>query len=299
MNFIRTSLVGRERVQDGSELEQQRPTDVEEQTRNGLRSSIIAHPGLRGLFAGRPSWGTRGRTPSDDELEGGDGPKSPTPNRFHLPTLGRSGTQNVPNQLSLEDRIQDSETPSQPSRVRTRAQRFPVLVRPPVTRTNGGESERHVRRSRFGGSDPAELHLVELTENGRQQRAPRRRDNSGSSPRRQRKEPPKRFLFCFPWVKSRRARALILRVFVSGIFLILMLTICMSCSRRTIQKLHLLTIQHRPLPFYNQKYQFERVQYTADPSYYPNDCFLLPCTHPSMYASRAASKPTRYLRNQC
>ncbi|KAI3333640.1 hypothetical protein F4824DRAFT_240111 [Ustulina deusta] len=230
MNFIRTSLVGRERVQDGSELEQQRPTDVEEQTRNGLRSSIIAHPGLRGLFAGRPSWGTRGRTPSDDELEGGDGPKSPTPNRFHLPTLGRSGTQNVPNQLSLEDRIQDSETPSQPSRVRTRAQRFPVLVRPPVTRTNGGESERHVRRSRFGGSDPAELHLVELTENGRQQRAPRRRDNSGSSPRRQRKEPPKRFLFCFPWVKSRRARALILRVFVSGIFLISMLTIYLSLS---------------------------------------------------------------------
>ncbi|TGJ78598.1 hypothetical protein E0Z10_g10165 [Xylaria hypoxylon] len=132
--------------------------------------------------------------------------------------------------MSQEDGIENSEISSQPSRVRTRMQRFPVLARPAAARTNGGESERYVRRSRFSGSDPAELHLAELVDGGRRQREHYGRDNSGSSRRRQRKEPPKKFLFCFPWVKSRRARALILRCFVSGLFLISMLTIYLSLS---------------------------------------------------------------------
>ncbi|KAI0427650.1 hypothetical protein F5Y09DRAFT_25288 [Xylaria sp. FL1042] len=222
MNFIRTSLPSRAPVQDVTELERQGPLDVEAQTRNDRRSFTITHPALRSLFAGRPSWGTRGRARSEDESES---PKSPVPNHFHLPSLTRSAAQEIPNQLSPADGIQDGGIPSR-QRARTQTQRFPILARPPLARTNGGHSERHVRRSRFGGSDPAELHLLELAEDGGRQHV----HHPGRSPRRQRKEPPKRFLFCFPWVKSRRARALILRCFVSGVFLISMLTIYLSLS---------------------------------------------------------------------
>lgn len=37
---------------------------------------------------------------------------------------------------------------------------------------------------------------------------------------------PKHFLFCFPWVKSRKVRSQILQCFVSGMFLILLLSVC-------------------------------------------------------------------------
>ncbi|KAK0732991.1 hypothetical protein B0T26DRAFT_630319, partial [Lasiosphaeria miniovina] len=48
--------------------------------------------------------------------------------------------------------------------------------------------------------------------------------------RRDRRPPPKHFLFCFPWVKSRRVRTQILRCFVSGMFLLLMLAVYLSLS---------------------------------------------------------------------
>ncbi|RWA07354.1 hypothetical protein EKO27_g7751 [Xylaria grammica] len=228
MNFIRTSWLGRERPQDGSELEQQRPADVQEQTRNNLRSFAISRPAISSLFSGRPSWATRERRLSESESGDDDGPKSPAPDRFRFPHLTRPRTQDIPNQTPTEDEMVNSEVSSQPSRVRTRMQRFSILARPPAARTSGGESER--RRSRFGGSQLAELHLADLAGDGRRQRTRRVRDNSGSSRRRQHKEPPTKFLFCFPWVKSRRARALILRCFVSGLFLITMLTIYLSLS---------------------------------------------------------------------
>lgn len=41
-----------------------------------------------------------------------------------------------------------------------------------------------------------------------------------------RNQQPKRFLFCFPWVKSHRLRTHILRCFVSGMFLGLLLSVC-------------------------------------------------------------------------
>lgn len=37
---------------------------------------------------------------------------------------------------------------------------------------------------------------------------------------------PKHFLFCFPWIKSRKVRSQILQCFVSGSFLVLLLTVC-------------------------------------------------------------------------
>lgn len=293
MNFIRRSVLGRGGSQDGSDLEQQRPTVAEEQTQSSPRAFAILRPSLSNLFAGRLNLGPQRHNPRGEESEHDDGPKSPDLGRFHSP-----GLQHMPNQLPPGNETQDGESPSQTSRVRTRTQRFPILARPPAARTDAGESERHVRRSVFGGSRPAELHLAGLVDSRRrQERARERRDNSGSSRRRQKKEPPKRFLFCFPWVKSRRARSLILRCFVSALFLISMLTVCMSRSRYSTRerKMHLLTIRRRPLPFHNEKHQHERVQYIADYSHSLDYHHLLPRAHPSMHASRAVAEPTRGL----
>ena len=216
---MRTNFLRRERAQDGFDLERQEPVVIEGQARSSLRPSALIHPALRNLLAGRTSWSARDQAPTADVSENSDGPKSPAPDRFHLPNIARTGTQEIPNQLPSGTTIEDDDVPS---RVRPRSQRFPVLARPPVAQTNGGEPERHVRRSRFGGSNPAELHLVGIAEDGRRQQRARERQ------RLRQKAPPEKFLFCFPWVKSRRARALVLRCFVSGIFLISMLTVCMS-----------------------------------------------------------------------
>lgn len=107
-------------------------------------------------------------------------------------------------------------------------------------------------RRRFRGGDPEDLGPAEVADEGRERRDRRRKrhrrrrhhhtrlgssdgartgrsgSGSGSGNRsggRSRPEP-KRFLFCFPWIRSRRVRSQILRCFVSGLFLTLLLTVC-------------------------------------------------------------------------
>ncbi|KAI0407566.1 hypothetical protein F4802DRAFT_516620 [Xylaria palmicola] len=225
MNFIRANLTGRERGQEDSQLERQRPSNVEEHPQTGLRLFKHARPAVSGLFAGRLGSGARGRQPTEDELETDDGPKSPAPNHSRLSSLTRSRSRGIPIQSPI-DVAQGSEIATPLSQSRTRTQRFPVITRPLAVRTAGGETGGHVRRSMFNGSRLAELRLAGRADSTRR----RQRENAGGSGRRQHKEPPKRFLFCFPWVKSRRARLLILRCFVSGIFLVSMLTIYLSLS---------------------------------------------------------------------
>lgn len=115
------------------------------------------------------------------------------------------------------------------------------------------------RRSRgfFTAPDPAEAQLAELAEDGRRRRQRsgsdrsrrhRHRRGAGSAGereerrrRRQRRRirdledgdedgserpHPKHFLFCFPWIKSRKVRSQILQCFVSGMFLVLLMSIC-------------------------------------------------------------------------
>lgn len=48
----------------------------------------------------------------------------------------------------------------------------------------------------------------------------------GSDVEGSRKPHPKKFMFCFPWVKSRRVRSQILTCFVSGVFLASLLAVC-------------------------------------------------------------------------
>lgn len=181
---------------------------------------------------------------SDDEV---DSPKTPLFNlgmptmpstRLHLPHLTRTWTQG------------SSGPPSRPGT--SRGERFPVVTEPvPAVpaehvRVRGhGHSE---SRTRFDGADPAELHLASLADDGRR----RRRNRSGSDDRtrdperrhrrrhrhrhreREHRPPPKHFLFCFPWIKSRRIRSQILRCFVSGLFLGLSLTKNISNSEFSV-----------------------------------------------------------------
>lgn len=58
-------------------------------------------------------------------------------------------------------------------------------------------------------------------------------DEEGSSQR----PHPKHFLFCFPWIKSRKVRSQILQCFVSGSFLVLLLTVC-KCSHSLTHSLN-------------------------------------------------------------
>ncbi|KAI8624949.1 hypothetical protein F5Y19DRAFT_467352 [Xylariaceae sp. FL1651] len=233
MDFIRASMLRRGRTQEGQtpDLEQQRPTDVEERPRDGSRLFTMNRPALSSLFTGRSNLDARGQRPTEDESEADDGPKSPSSNGFRMPILTRARTRDMANQLSSEAGTPGREAPSRMSIIRTRTQRFPVVAQPAAVRTNGEGTERQAGRSRFQGSDPAELHLANLAETGRRrQRQHDRQGNSDGSRRRRHKETPKHFLFCFPWVKSRRVRSNILRCFVSGIFLISMLTIYLSLS---------------------------------------------------------------------
>lgn len=115
--------------------------------------------------------------------------------------------------------------------------------------------------SRFQGADPGEQRLVELiADRGRQHRKHRdhrqhHRHHRGSDESGQRREAderrrqrerraneaerkphPKQSLFCFPWIQSRRRRirTLILRCFVSGLFVTLMLALCKCASSQCI-----------------------------------------------------------------
>lgn len=48
----------------------------------------------------------------------------------------------------------------------------------------------------------------------------------GDSGRRRRRKTDRKFLYCFPWVQSRTMRSNILRCFVSGLFLVILLSVC-------------------------------------------------------------------------
>ncbi|KAK0744714.1 hypothetical protein B0T21DRAFT_280558 [Apiosordaria backusii] len=118
-------------------------------------------------------------------------------------------------------------------------------------RSNSNRSNRRHRRNGSGRSNRSRSGEAGETREERRQRrrnreTRRRRtetDSSGSRTRSSRsgssgssggssrtRKPPKNFLFCFPWIKSRRIRTQILRCFVSGLFLILMLTVYLSLT---------------------------------------------------------------------
>ncbi|KAL2186862.1 hypothetical protein L209DRAFT_763903 [Thermothelomyces heterothallicus CBS 203.75] len=108
---------------------------------------------------------------------------------------------------------------------------------------SGRSGMRSGRSRRSGRSERSGSHRSSRDDEGRSQRRARRErrrraeGSSASSPSSSRgsrssgrRPPPKHFLFCFPWIKSRRVRSQILRCFVSGTFLALTLSIYLSLS---------------------------------------------------------------------
>lgn len=169
--------------------------------------------------------------------------------RLHLPNLARTWTQgsNGPPTAASQ-----RGAPPVPAAAAGVAEPVPALPAD-MFRTQAPSASRRSSR-RFQGADPAELHLASLVEDSRRRRRRQRRRGEGSGEEdegredregdddeartrrrrrrahrraeRERRPPPKHFLFCFPWIKSKRIRTNILRCFVSGIFLALLLTVC-------------------------------------------------------------------------
>lgn len=194
--------------------------------------------------------------------------------RLHLPNLARTWTQGSNGPPSRPETRQGEAVPV-PVHVRRPGSAgsmiggpmFPELAQPQPA-VHAAHVPGHARGGSLGSglnaADPAEQHLADLADTGRDRRRRRRRhhrngdSSSGSGSRSRRREgeteeeyqqrrearhrrrqrrrereqgqgqrpTPKHFLFCFPWVKSKRIRTQILKCFVSGLFLIMLLTVC-------------------------------------------------------------------------
>lgn len=84
---------------------------------------------------------------------------------------------------------------------------------------------RHNRHERSRSDETPEQR--EERRRHRRARAQRIRDiEDGDDEEGSQRPHPKHFLFCFPWIKSRKVRSQILQCFVSGSFLVLLLTVC-------------------------------------------------------------------------
>lgn len=84
---------------------------------------------------------------------------------------------------------------------------------------------RHNRHERSRSDETPEQR--EERRRHRRARAQRIRDiEDGDEEEGSQRPHPRHFLFCFPWIKSRKVRSQILQCFVSGSFLVLLLTVC-------------------------------------------------------------------------
>ncbi|KAH6649177.1 hypothetical protein BKA67DRAFT_662091 [Truncatella angustata] len=230
MDYVRSKVLrrGTPAGEQETDLEHGHPRNgqqmqEQEQSPGRARRFVLGRPQLPSVFSGQPRHAIRlQRSPTNRDDE--DGPKT---RRFRvgLPNLSRTGTRSEQNQSSSHDSssVDSDETESRPSLQRSRTERFPVVVEPQLAHSRRDSTSGRSRRS-FRGADPAEMHLADLAETGR-----RRRRRNGSTGTQQRGQP-KRFLYCFPWIKSRRVRSQVLRCFVLGMFLSLMLIIYLALS---------------------------------------------------------------------
>ncbi len=242
--------------------------------------------------------------------------------RLHLPNLTRTWTQgsNGPPSRPATAR---STNPGRPSFTRMRGaadgiqQPVPVIPAEHVHTYGSGHPQADV-------PDPAEAHLANMADHGRRRRrrhhggSDRRhrshrsrrarehqgggedRDEEAEDRRRRRHErrrqeaqetqPPKHFLFCFPWIKSRRIRRQILRCFVSGMFLTLLLAVCklsrLFCTGVRSQKRLKLIRNTRPCIVHHQEHQQQRVHRAANPHRPLRHHLLLSLPDPPLHAHR-------------
>ncbi|KAI0376180.1 hypothetical protein F5Y04DRAFT_286159 [Hypomontagnella monticulosa] len=225
MNFIRTNVLRRGQSTDVEvqDSEQQRQPEMGEDSNPRTRRFSIRRPNLPMLFTGRTRVDERSQSTNDDSSED-DGPKTPRidlgiPNtRLYLPQLAQ--TISVP--VSPSQTEQHSGPIRQPSVSQSPPEQVPTISEPIPSYGSENSRGNGMTCSRFRGVDPGETHLAGVVD--------RRQRRRHGSRRHEHEERPKRFLFCFPWVKSRRIRSHILRCFVSGIFLMLMLAVYLVLS---------------------------------------------------------------------
>ncbi|KAI1389339.1 uncharacterized protein F4822DRAFT_427691 [Hypoxylon trugodes] len=235
MDFIRANVLRRGQTSDGQAQasQQQRQVEMGEQPNSRTRRFSISRPPMPSLSMGRSRTNEQPQRTDGDRSED-DSPKTPRfnlglPNmpstRLHVPNLNRPPTRDSPGPMSPDRAERPSEPASQPI-PRIQTEQVPPISEPPPSHGNGSSEGGDAGRSRFRGADPGETHLADLVHRGRRHRR---------NPQSRRHEPeqdgrPKRFLFCFPWVRSRRIRSQILRCFVSGILLIIMLAVYLALS---------------------------------------------------------------------
>ncbi|RSM15987.1 hypothetical protein CEP52_000460 [Fusarium oligoseptatum] len=145
------------------------------------------------------------------------------------------------NNSSLTNETRNTTTSPAPLLPLTQPSELSSPTRPDPVATPSAESrqarrERRERRERRDHMDPIEAQLAEILGGSVVDRRRRRRhhhDRSRSRHRSRRnntRRHPKHFMFCLPWIRSRRMRAQILRCFASGLFLIILVTVYLTLS---------------------------------------------------------------------
>lgn len=225
-------------------------SDLERQSTLPSRYSVVVDlPGTRLYLPGlQRTW-----------TQGSNGPPTSRPAELVQP-------QRRP--LSPACRPHTPSPPTQPYPVHTREPERTRVIAVGASPTRLGSQEAdelypagdNRARGQFRATDPAEAQLAEMAEDGRRRRQRggsdrgrrrQRRDEAGRRPRRRQqrmgaapdaeddaplRKPPKHFLFCLPWVKSRKIRSQIVQSFVSGMFLVLLASVCKFCSETCLMK---------------------------------------------------------------
>ncbi|KAI1655519.1 hypothetical protein F4813DRAFT_161497 [Daldinia decipiens] len=231
MDYLRSNVLRRGQSSDAQtqDLEQQGQPEMGEQSGSHARRFPVGRPSLPTLFTNRLRTGGQSQSAGDGRAED-DSPKTPRPDPGFPNTS--STHLRVPNLTRTEEYSRPTsgrtETPSAPTSQShpppTQTERLPIVSEPRPSYTRSSHRDVDTGRSQPRGADPGETRLVDQVDRTRRNRSRRQRQHAR----------PEKFLFCFPWVKSRRIRSQILRCFVSGLFLMLMLSIylVLSISKR-------------------------------------------------------------------
>ncbi|KAF5027486.1 hypothetical protein F66182_411 [Fusarium sp. NRRL 66182] len=242
MERLRADLIQRsrmERVGNSDAGHVNGDVDVEAgQRQNDMQESHPSTtPPLSRLLSSRQPASMTGRSQlaeieSVKSQESNSNPSGAASRRFGLPSFlrwGRNSNNNNHNNTLQPDDIRNATASPAPLLPPTE----PLSPTRPVPVATPSEPQRS-RRQRRPPFDPFEARLTEILGGANQQRRrgeqrERTRDDQRSHRGRGQRHP-RRFLFCFPWVRSRRMRAQILRCFASGLFLIILVTVYLALS---------------------------------------------------------------------
>lgn len=241
MERLRADLIRRARLERHGDLEQGLPhgqPEVEGHERSQNRSGGLAGPSRPPIprFFGRRDENTSSRGVVRQPEEVLESPKSAefsvraghsSQNRFTLPNMSqiwsgrflRRNSQTEPDPVDATRPVSpntgNSEMPLPPA---------PVTHARSTVRAASSYYSTTAERTGSSGIDASSQRKEDRRQRRRRQR--HRHETKRHGRRKRRAKRPTRFLFCFPWAKSRRMRTYILWCFVSGLFLVALLTIC-------------------------------------------------------------------------